>query len=73
MLDALSSFGYPLAGMWVVFAASIALTISLGLILTYHWIRHAHNTMMTLVAIVAYGGISFILLSTIFGALVTLS
>ncbi len=65
--------GYVLAGMWVVFAAAIALSISLGCILGYHWIRHAHNASMTALAIAIFGGMCFLLLSTLFGALISLT
>lgn len=64
--------GYVNASMWVLFAASVALTTLIGLILAYHWIAHAHNAMITTVAIVVYSSVSFILLSTLFGVLVSL-
>lgn len=69
MFDALSSGDLLVTGLWLIFFASAALAISLGLILAYHWFVHAHNATMSLLAICAYATVSFVLLSFMFGAL----
>lgn len=71
-MQVLSSMSTVLLGMWVLFFAAGALTVSLGLILAYHWIRHAHNPFMTFVALTTYSAVSAFLLSTMFGALIML-
>ena len=58
--------------MWVLFAAGAALSIMLGAILAYHWIRFAMNKLVSTIALVLYAGGCFLLLSTMFGAIVSL-
>lgn len=69
MIGALSSLSYLDTGLWVVFFASAALTITLGLILAYHWFVHAHNTVMSIFALCAYAAVSFLLLSAMLAAM----
>ncbi len=57
-------------GLLVVFSAALALAISLGLILAYHWYMHAHNALMSTIAVGTYIAISFVLLSTMAALLV---
>ncbi len=71
MFDVLSSMPILDGGLWVVFFASAALTITLGLILAYHWFVHAHNTLMSIIALCAYTAVSFALLSAML-AVITL-
>ncbi len=73
MFDALSSGDLLGTGLWLVFFASAALAVSLGLILAYHWFVHAHNTAIAFIAVCAYAGISFALLSMMFTALALLA
>lgn len=69
MFDVLSSGDLLDTGLWLVFFASAALAISLGLILAYHWFVHAHNTAMAFLAVCAYAAVSCALLSAMFSAL----
>ncbi len=68
MIAALSS-GAVETGLWVVFFAALALAVCLGLILAYHWFVHAHNTVMSALALAIYIAVSFLLLSAMAGAL----
>jgi hypothetical protein len=69
MIDALSSGDLLGTGLWLLFFASSALTISLGLIFAYHWFVHAHNTLMSIIAMCAYVAVSFLLLSSMLAAI----
>ena len=59
--------------MWVLFAAGAGLSILLGAILSYHWVRFAMNAFVSSVALALYAGGCFLLLSTMFAAIVSLS
>ncbi len=50
------------AVLWVVFAASAALSVVVGMILAYHWIKFAMHPFAATVAIVAYSVVSIALL-----------
>ncbi len=69
MIDALSSSGLLDTGLWLVFFASAALAITLGLILAYHWFAHAHNALMSIIAMSAYVIVSFLLLPSMLTAI----
>ena len=71
MVDILSSLGTFEIALWIVFGAAVALSISLGLILMYHWFKHAHNTVVSSLATAIYIGVCMLLLSTMLGSLVS--
>lgn len=73
MVDVLSSTGPLSGGLWLVFFASAALALSLGLILAYHWFTHAHNALMSAITIGTYVAVSFVLLSTMAAAIVLIA
>jgi hypothetical protein len=50
---------------WAIFAAAAALTVLLGLLLAYHWLRYAMNPAISLLAMIVYGGVAFVLLSAL--------
>lgn len=54
--------------IWIVFYAAMALVSVLGAVLFYHWTRYGQNTLIPMLASAVYGGVSFILLSIMFGA-----
>lgn len=54
----------------VLAAASIVLTVLLGIILAFHWFRYAMNPAATMVALVLYLGISATLISGMLAGLV---
>jgi len=57
--------------LWIVFGASTALAIVLGVILSYHWLRFSMNPVVPAIALMLYMTICFMLLSTMFGVVVT--
>lgn len=59
--------------MWVFFASTLALSLILGVILSYHWMRYAMNGFVSMVALILYAGGCFLFLSTMFAAILTLS
>jgi hypothetical protein len=64
---------YILTALWLLFGASAALALSLGIILMYHWFKHAQNLFMTLVATAAYWSVCAALFVTMYAAIVSLS
>lgn len=58
---------------WAVFAAASALTICLGLLLAYHWFRYAMNPAVSLLSLVTYSGVAFVLLSGLLTAAITIA
>ncbi|MBI5456314.1 hypothetical protein HY969_01105 [Candidatus Kaiserbacteria bacterium] len=64
---------FAIVVMWLLFAAASALAILLGGILSYHWVRFAMNAYVPAAALVLYAIGVFLLLSTMFGAIVSLS
>ena len=50
-------------GIRVIFSAALALSITLGIILSYHWLRFAMSPVMPIVAVVAYGAVCAVILS----------
>ncbi len=73
MILALSSGDILTAGFWLVLYASMALAVTLGLVLAYHWFAHAHNITMSFVAACVYVGVSSVLISMMFTALMLLA
>ncbi|TSC85531.1 MAG: hypothetical protein G01um10148_917 [Parcubacteria group bacterium Gr01-1014_8] len=59
--------------MWVMFVATAALSIILGIILSYHWVRFSMNAFVATFAVVIYAGGCFLFLSTMFAAIIALS
>jgi ABC-type uncharacterized transport system permease subunit len=59
--------------MWLLFAAASALSVLLGGILTYHWVRFAMNKYVPAAALLLYAIGVFLLLSTMLGAVLSLS
>lgn len=57
---------------WVLFSAIAALSIALGAILSYHWVKFAMHKAVPFLAIAAYAIVSFLLLSVMFGAVIAL-
>ena len=58
--------------LWVIFAAASALALTLGLILTYHWIRFSMSFFTPFLALGAYAAGALIFLSAMSVALVLL-
>ncbi len=58
------------AVLWVVFGAAAVLTVVVGVILAYHWLRYSMNPFMPVLAVGTYGVVSFLLLSLMFGSIV---
>lgn len=58
---------------WAIFAASSALTVLLGLLLTYHWFRYAMNPAVALLSSIIYAGTAFLLLSGLLAATVAIA
>jgi hypothetical protein len=61
-----------LLSLRVIFSAALGLSLSLGIILSYHWFRFSMNPVMPFVAVVAYGGVCAILLALMFSIMQTL-
>lgn len=59
--------------IWAIFIGALLLSISLGALLTYHWLRYAMNRGVSLTALLIYGGVTFFLLSSLFAATVAIS
>ena len=50
---------------WVIFAASVTLSLGLGGLLAYHWFRYAMNKPMSFTACIVYFGITSFLLTSL--------
>ena len=57
---------------WAIFAAASALTILLGLLLSYHWFRYAMNPAVALLSSLIYAGTAFLLLSGLLAATIAI-
>lgn len=57
---------------WAIFAAACALTILLGLLLSYHWFRYAMNAAVALLSSIIYTTIAFLLLSGLLAATIAI-
>jgi len=55
--------------LWVVFLAAAILSIAVGAILSFHWLRYAMNPAAPMFAILTYGGVCFACLSIMFGVI----
>lgn len=58
---------------WAVFAAATALTVLLGALLAYHWFRYAMNPAVSLLSLITYGAVAFVLLSGLLAATVSIA
>lgn len=58
---------------WAIFAGAAALTVVLGALLAYHWFRYAMNPAVSLLSLIAYGGVSFLLLSGLLAATIAIA
>lgn len=58
---------------WAIFAAASALTVLLGILLSYHWFRYAMNPAIALLGSIIYGGIAFLLLSGLLAATIAIA
>ena len=58
---------------WAIFAGITALTIFLGALLAYHWFRYAMNPAVSLLSVIIYSGVSFLLLSTLLAATIAIA
>lgn len=58
---------------WAIFAAASALTILIGLLLTYHWFRYAMNPAVALLSSIIYAGVAFVLLSGLLAATIAVA
>jgi hypothetical protein len=58
---------------WAIFAAATALTVLLGALLAYHWFRYAMNPVVSLLSLLAYGAVAFVLLSGLLAATVAIA
>lgn len=56
----------------IVFFSAAGLSIILGLILFYHWLRFAMNPLLPLFAFAVYGSVCVALLTIMFGMMYTL-
>lgn len=58
-MDVLPSLGVAL---WVLFAAALLLSATLGVALAYHWSKYAMNPVMPVIASAVYAVVSIVLL-----------
>jgi len=58
---------------WAVFAAATALTLSLGALLTYHWFRYAMYPAVSLLSLIIYASVAFVLLSGLLAATIAIA
>jgi hypothetical protein len=57
--------------LWAVLAAATALSLTLGAILAYHWIRFSMSPFVPMTAMIAYAGGAVFFLFVMLVALVT--
>ncbi len=53
--------------LWVVFFAAAVLSIGLGSVLSFHWLRYAMNPIAPIVAVISFAAVAFACLSVMFG------
>ena len=53
--------------LWIVFLAAALLSIALGAILSFHWLRYAMSPIAPVFAIITYSAICFACLSVMLG------
>lgn len=49
-------------------ASAVILTVVVGVILTYHWVRYSMNTTTTMLTLIVYVGVSAFLALLLFAA-----
>jgi len=54
--------------LWVLAFAALFVTVILGAILSYHWLRFSMNTVVSTAAIGVFAAVSGVLLVVMFGA-----
>ncbi len=57
---------------WAIFLGATALSVVLGVIVSYHWFRYARNETASLVAAVVYGAGCLLILLMLLSAVLTL-
>lgn len=62
---------FPMFG-WAIFLGSCALSIVLGIILSFHWFRYAMNPSAAMIGTIAYGAGCLVILALLLGAVVSL-
>lgn len=62
---------FPMLG-WAIFLGSCALSLTLGIILSFHWFRYAMNPSMATIGTIAYGAGCLIILALLLGAVASL-
>ena len=72
MMDPAVMSALPLLA-WAIFAAATALTLALGALLAYHWFRYAMNGAAAMLSVIVYAGISFVLLSGLLAATLSIA
>jgi hypothetical protein len=70
MLD-IASLGAVGTAMLVVLPAAVALALSLGTILVYHWVKYGHSAVMTVLAVCVYATGCIVTLSSMTAALIS--
>lgn len=58
--------------LWVIFGATSVLSVSLGGLLAYHWFRYGMNRPVALTAMLIYGGITLVLISSLFASTIAI-
>jgi len=58
---------------WAIFLGAAALSVVLGIILSFHWFRYAMNPSVAMIASVVYGGGTLLILSILLGAVLAAS
>lgn len=62
-----------LSAAWLLAGATLAMTVALGLILAFHWLRYAMNLSATSITLITYSTVSLFLVIGMFSALVATS
>jgi hypothetical protein len=63
---------FPMLG-WAIFFGASALSVTLGIILSFHWFRYAMNPSMAMMGTILYGAGCVIILALLLGAVIGLS
>ena len=58
---------------WAIFLGAAALSVVLGVILSFHWFRYAMNPSIAMISTVVYGAGTLLLLSILLGAVIAAS
>lgn len=63
---------FPFLG-WAIFLGGLALSVALGVILSFHWYRYAMNSAVATTATIIYAAGTFVILFMLLGAVLSLS